>query len=86
MEEAAKMRIARIERLLSELEYEIARGVMEREIEPDIHMSRIFPCIGRGDGTARLDVHVYPGSPHMGSSGMRRQSPKLRTVKDGEAP
>ena len=53
----AQMRKARIERLLSELEYEIVRGVMEREIEPDLHFSKIFPCPGRGDGLAALELH-----------------------------
>ena len=84
MGEAAKMRIERIERLLSELEYEIIRGVMEREIEPDLHLSKIFPCSGRGDGTALMELHVCPGSKHFGSNNQSRRGPKLRVVDAGE--
>jgi len=80
MTEADKMRMERIERLLSELEYEIVRGVMEHEIEPDIHLSRIFPCTGRGDNLARLDVHVGPaGSYDMAGQG--KILPRLRIVE-----
>lgn len=78
-EESAKMRMERIERLMSELEYEVVRGVMEHEIEPDIHLSKVFPCTGRGDNAARLDVHVSPaGKYDFAAQG--RILPRLRVV------
>lgn len=82
MTEAAKMRMKRIERLLSELEYEIVRGVMEREIEPDLHVLKTFPCRGRGDDMAQLEIHLYPVN---GGPGLNRPAKvKLRLV-DPEA-
>jgi hypothetical protein len=56
---ASQMRKERIERLLNELEYEIIRGVMEREIEPDLHFGKVFPVTGRGGGTACMELHVF---------------------------
>jgi hypothetical protein len=80
MSEAAKMRLERIQRLMSELEYEIVRGVMEREIEPAIHLTKQFPCSGRGDGTAWIDLHVYAGSDSRSSFVAAPRGPKLRLV------
>mgnify|MGYP000898322801 CR=1 FL=1 len=77
---SAQMRKERIERLLSELEYEIVRGVMEREIEPDLHLRKVFPCIGRGDGLAAIELHVYPAGKNE-FSGQRREGPKMRVVE-----
>lgn len=79
---SAQMRKARIERLLSELEYEIVRGVMEREIEPDLHFSKIFPCPGRGDGLAALELHLSPAKRNNCPS-WPRSGPKLRVVDGG---
>lgn len=62
MSTAAQMRKERIERLLEELAYEVTRGVMEREIEPDLHFRRLFPCVGRGDDMAQLEFHVWPAT------------------------
>jgi hypothetical protein len=84
MSEAAKMRMERITRLLNELEYEIVRGVMEREIEPELHFSKIFPCSNRGNGTAVLELHLSPGSNHWGAHHDRMQGPKLRVVRPGD--
>lgn len=81
--EAAKMRLERIKRLMSEIEYEIFRGVMDREIEPDMHYSKIFPCIGRGDmDAAMLELHLFPIGRHI-SAGMNKM-PRLRLVEDGD--
>ncbi len=43
MTEAANRRLERIQKLLDELHYEIARGVMEREIEPFLQWRKMFP-------------------------------------------
>lgn len=84
MSEAAKMRMERIERLIAELEYEIIRGVMEHEIEPEIHFAKIFPCTGRGDNLARIDLHVSPAKAYdMAAQG--RVGPRLRVVEQNEA-
>lgn len=82
MSESADFRLRRIEKLLHELEYEITRGVMEREIEPDLHMSKIFPCAGRGDGLALLEVHLSP--THKYSSHAYNVRPMLRIVKNDD--
>lgn len=43
MTEAAKMRKERITRLLSELEYELVRGLVEGEIEEEMHWRYVLP-------------------------------------------
>ena len=80
-ETQAQMRLERIGRLLSELEYEITRGVMKREIEPDLHFSKIFPCPGRGSGLAALEIHVYPAQDT--SNPQMRKGPRLRVIEGG---
>ena len=81
MSQAAQMRKERIERLLSELEYEIIRGVMEREIEPDIHLRKLFPCGGRGNNMAQMELHVWPAGRDA-MPGLGPASVKLRLVED----
>lgn len=51
-----EMRKERIERLLNELSYEITRGVMQREIEPDLRYSQLMPY---KDKTAGLEVYLH---------------------------
>jgi len=79
---SATIRMERITRLLAELEYEVTRGIMAREIEPDIHLSKEFPCVGRGTGTAFLEVHVYPASPYTGRGSAQPRMPRLRLVEE----
>lgn len=43
MSEAAKMRKERIERLLGELQYELVRGLMDGEIEEEMHWRYVLP-------------------------------------------
>ena len=40
---ASQMRMERIERLLRELEYEVTRGIMEREIDEEIGFRFVVP-------------------------------------------
>lgn len=82
----AQMRKERIERLLSELEYEIIRGVMDREIEPDLHFSKLFPVTGRGDGLAQMELHVYTPRKNEGHNMSHYQGPKLRVVSGDPTP
>lgn len=75
----ANIRRERIERLLRELEYEITRGVMEREIEPRMGWSKIMP--GGPTGTVMAEFRVRPLSEnewHMDD----RQPPRLRVIDD----
>jgi hypothetical protein len=70
------MRRERIERLLMDLKYEVVRGVMEREIEPEIHFSQLIP--GENGGLVHFEFHVYKGS---GNLPQQNVMPKLRVVK-----
>ena len=77
--DSANIRRERIERLLHELEYEITRGVMDREIEPRMGLIKILP--GGPTGTVMLRFEIRP---------MRRDDhqfsgidlPRLRVVGD----
>lgn len=82
MSEGSNIRRERIERLLSELEYEITRGVMEREIEPEMGWSKIMP--GGPTGTVIAEFRVRPrrdGEFQFDD----RQGPRLRLVADDES-
>lgn len=46
------MRMERIERLLKELEYEMTRGMLEREIEESVGFSFVVPTSKEGNGWA----------------------------------
>ncbi len=75
----ADMRRERIERLLKELEYEITRGVMGREIEPEMGWSQIMPGGPTGNVVAEFRVRpLAPGQLHMGDL----RPPRLRVVDD----
>lgn len=75
----ADMRRERIERLLRELEYEITRGVMEREIEPEMGWSKIMPGGPTGEVVAEFRVRpLAPGQWHMND----HRPPRLRVVGD----
>lgn len=77
----ADIRRERIERLLRELEYEITRGVMEREIEPRMGWSKILTGGPTGHVLARFEVRPSDGSDFLGGN----QMPRLRVVGDEES-
>lgn len=79
MSESANIRRERIERLLRELEYEVTRGVMEREIEPEMGWSKILP--GGPTGSVIAEFRVRPRREGEFSFD-RREEPRLRVVKD----
>lgn len=56
MPDGANIRRERIERLLRELEYEVTRGIMEREIEPQMGWSTIMPGGPTGEVIAEFRV------------------------------
>lgn len=76
MRESNNPRADRILRLLAELEYEVTRGVMEREIEPDLHLSKLLPW---GQECATFEFHVYPVSRDRYVPNTR---PSVRLVSD----
>ncbi len=75
--DSANIRRERIERLLDELEYEITRGVMEREIEPKMGWSKILP--GGPTGTVIAEFRVRPCGKNEWFYDDRRP-PQLRVV------
>lgn len=77
MSDDANIRRERIERLLRELEYEVTRGVMEREIDPRMGFERVIP--GGPTGYVTMQFHVQPsdGRPSFSQDRM----PRLRVVK-----
>lgn len=74
----ASFRHERIERLLRELEYEVTRGVMEREIEPQMGMNKILPGGPTGQVVMRFEVRPSTGREFFGED----QMPRLRVVSD----
>ena len=82
MDTKAQMRLERIERLLEELCYEITRGVMEREIEPDLQYSKIMPLLHHPSGrkAAVLTVRLCPEDRY---SLIHHRKPRLRIVDGG---
>jgi hypothetical protein len=75
------MRRERIERLLNELEYEITRGIMNREIDPHMGMSSILP--GGPTGHVSISFDVRPSDGRYAGFGPDRM-PRLRVVENKE--
>lgn len=78
MIDAADMRLKRIERLIHELEYEIVRGLMEREIEPHMGFQKIIPIDGNRYAVIRLDVRPTDNASFYTPDEVK---PHLRIVK-----
>ena len=83
MSEAAKMRMERINRLFKELEYEIIRGITEREIEEEFGYQFCIPFsrhFSNGAVWCRFDSRPVE---HMGYLPLHDDSgPKLKLVKN----
>lgn len=85
MSEAANMRKERIERLLRELEYEVTRGVMERQIDEEIGFRFIIPISSSiPDGQVFCEFRTRP-TPR-GSFLGEPQTPVLKIVGDEKEP
>ena len=82
MTTAAQMRLERIERLISELTYEITRGVMEREIEPDLQYSQLMPLLGHPSqyDSALLTVILRPND-RGNAWHLTPRKPRLRVIE-----
>lgn len=76
----ANIRRERIERLLRELEYEVTRGVMEREIEPQMGMEKILP----GGPTGYVSFFFRVGPSDGRGSTVLSQMPRLRVIGSDE--
>lgn len=64
MERGANVRLERIERLLSELEYEMARGIMQREIGPEMVFRRLLAGGPTGAVALSVYLHTVPAQEH----------------------
>ena len=72
----------RIERLLSELKYEITRGMMDREIDETIGFRFIVPVSSQiPDGVVHCEFITRPVHRHCILMSDVDQPPKLRVVK-----
>lgn len=81
------MRKERIERLLYELQYEVTRGIMEREIEEDLTFRFMIPTSRAiPGGFVGAEFRTRPYTAYDGFTFGLREAPKLRLVggKDGE--
>lgn len=78
MTEGASIRRERIERLLCELEYEVTRGVMEQEIEPEMWFKKLIP--GGPTGEVGMTMTVRPVQRGEFFGGSLNSGPKLRVV------
>jgi hypothetical protein len=86
MTTAAQMRLERIERLINELTYEITRGVMEREIEPDLEYTRVMPLQGHPSqhDAALLTLYLRPYDRRY-AVGLPPRKPRLRVIEGQES-
>ena len=81
MSQAAQMRKERIGRLLRELEYEVTRGVMEREIDEEIGFRFVIPisnCIPDGQVFCEFRTRPTPRGNFLGEPA----KPMLKIVGD----
>lgn len=87
MSEAAAMRKERIERLLSELQYELVRGLTEGEIEEEMHWRYVLPmskAIPGGVVTMAFVMRPAPAYAVPTSWGFE-SNVRLRLVGDSES-
>lgn len=78
---AAKMRMERIKRLLRELEYEVTRGIMEREIDEEIGFRFVVPVSRKiPGGIVGCEFRTRPGQTYDAAYYGLHETPKLRVV------
>lgn len=84
---AAAMRLERITHLLHELEYEITRGIMEREIDERLSFRFLIPVSQSvPDGVVMARFHTRPTSRIDAMGWHDIEGPKLKLVSDRETP
>lgn len=80
------MRMERIERLLRELEYEVTRGIMEREIDEDIGFRFIVPMSQKiPGGIVGCEFRTRPAMTYEAAYYGEYEAPKLRIVGDDKS-
>lgn len=86
-EAAATMRMERIERLLRELEYEVTRGIMEREIDEEIGFRFVVPISHKiPGGIVGCEFRTRPGQTYEAAYYGLHEAPKLRLVEPTSPP
>jgi hypothetical protein len=77
-------RLERIKRLLHELEYEVTRGMLEREIDEHIHFRFVVPnSTDIPNGVVACEFRTRP-FPHYEALWMRDYKPRLKIVGEDE--
>lgn len=83
---AATMRKERINRLLSELEYELVRGLSAHEIEEEMHWRQIFPiCRSIPNGVVTMEFTMRPRQHWDTIAWGEPAKPRLRLVGEDDA-
>jgi hypothetical protein len=83
MADPSNFRMERIEKLLSELRYEIERGMMEQDIDETIGFSFFVPrSIQIPGGVVHCVFHTRPVPHHMMPGGAIE--PRLKLMKGGK--
>lgn len=78
---SAVMRKERIERLLRELEYELTRGVMESEIEEEMHWQHVLPWSRAiPNGVIAMEFRMRPVTQYSLPLSFGQQPPRLKLV------
>jgi hypothetical protein len=74
------IRLERIEKLLRELEYEVTRGMLEREIEEEIHFRFYVPLSSKiREGVVLCEFRTRP-IPRYGMD-IHSLTPRLKIIK-----
>ncbi len=78
---SSQMRMERIERLLRELEYEVTRGIMEREIDEEIGFRFVVPISQKiPGGIVGCEFRTRPGQTYEAVYYGIHKAPKLKLV------
>lgn len=73
----------RIERMLKELRYEIERGIMENEIEEELHYNFAIPISRKiTDGVVFFELRMLPMKRINALCQHIYNEPRIRLVKD----
>lgn len=84
MSEASKMRMERITRLLRELEYEVTRGIMKREIDEEMGFRFIVPVSRKiPGGIVGCEFRTRPGMAYEAAFYGMHEAPRLKLIDDG---
>lgn len=81
MADTTNFRRERIEKLLNELHYEVARGMLEREIDEEMGFRFVVPISHKiKDGVVQCEFRTRPAPRHQ--MDIDDMQPRLRLVTD----